>query len=394
MRSGNYSFATEDASPAPDADDGGVAIDTDVLVEIHRLYRAGFHLLPLGGVTGQKAIAKFRDRDRLPLSTVTNRMETAKSNAFGIRLPGLLVLDIDSDNPETWAYVEKRFSLSNTRTKTGKGWHLWYRHSGQKPVDVDLPGIRIDFKAGPNSYVVGPKSIRADGVTYRPQGKQLVSVSELPLFEVFEQEAERPEPEKVGARYPVGCRHKMLKRRAHQLALVADNFSEMLADLIAFREWEIEKPEDFSDDWIENLGLWYWELRERGKLWQGKDSAVLINRFAIDELARRGEGLAFLLHAILMADHGHKPGATFAIVPDSLRDSGRLKGGRRQIYDAIEVLIDAGLLHCTHKPRGRRNHSLYQLGNGQQAGEKGEGSKIILVSDSDTHSDETMGVAA
>lgn len=360
--------------------------------ELARLYDAGFSLLPLGGDDGKKPIVAFKDRARLPLALVVNRMLSAKSKAFGVRLQRLLVVDVDTDTPEARNYVSRRFGDSPVKTKTGRGFHLYFRHEGKKPATVELPGIRVDFKSGANEFAVGAQSERPDGVVYWPLGQKLVSVSDLPKFEDRDFSSADPQPTKIDGRYPVGCRQKSLKRRAHQLAVVADTFDELLADLLAFREWEIEMPENFSDTYVEGLARWFWHKRENGKLWSGKDSAVLIHRTAIDELASRGEGLAFLLHAILVADHAHKPDEIFAIVPDGLRLSGRLKAGRRQIYDAIDVLVELKLIHCHSKPRGKRNHYLYQLGPVRKEEGRGEGSKVILVPDKDTHVGE--GLAA
>jgi len=358
--------------------------------ELGRLFRAGFSLLPLGGDDGKKPIVGFKDRSRLPLALVLDRMAGAGSKTFGIRLAGLLVVDVDTDTPEARAYVEQRFGTSSASTKTSRGFHLYFRHDGPKPSTVDLPGIRIDFKAGGNEFVVGAYSERPDGTIYRALGR-LVSASELPWFEDRGAVENEPDQPKVNGRFPVGCRRTTLKRRAHQLAVVADTFDNLLADLLGFRDWEIERPEDFPDAEISKLAVWFWDLRERGQLWNGRNSAVLIQRSAIDLLAKsksRNKGLAMLLFNILSVDQGNSPDA-FAIVPDGLRQSGRLVAGRRQIYDALDLLLELRLVICRKRPRGNRNHYLYQLGDGRQEGEEGErggGSILILVSDKDTHS--------
>ena len=283
--------------------------------EISRLYSAGFSLLPLGGPDGKKPIVEYRDRKRLPLSMLVDRMANAGSRTFGLRLKGLLVVDVDTDTPQAREYVERRFGTSPARTRTGRGFHLYFRLAGAKPKQVRLPGISIDFKSGENEFVVGPQSERPDGVVYWPEGR-LAALEGLPWFEDRDDNTSTPEPAKCNGRYPQGVRHQMLKRRAHQLALAADSFGDLFANLVAFREWEIEKPEDFSDAWLENLALWFWHKRENGELWSGKNSVVQIHRAAVDELARRGEGLAFLLYGLLVSAHGHDPDARFAIVPD------------------------------------------------------------------------------
>jgi hypothetical protein len=363
-----------------------------VTSEMSRLFSAGFWLLPLGGSDGKKPIVDYRNRKRHPLSLVVDKLAAAGSQSYGIRLKDMIVVDVDTDTPEARQYVESRFGTSPARTRTGRGFHLYFRHTGPIPKQVRLPRIAIDFKSGENAFVVGPQSERPDGVVYWPEGR-LIAPDVLPAFVDRGVSSGETEGGTVNRRYPQGVRRDTLKRRAFDLAQVADSFDEMVADLLAFRDWEVEQPEDFSDDHLVALAQWFWEKRERGELWSKSNSVVQIRRAALDHLAALGEGLAFLLYSILVSAHGHNPGAPFAIVPDALRDSGRLNAGRRQIYAAIGVLLEAGLLVYHQKSCGNRSHHLYRFGLGVWAGageEKKEGSRLILISEKDTHSDEEL----
>jgi hypothetical protein len=244
--------------------------------------------------------------------------------------------------------------------------------------------------------VVGPQSERPDGVVYWPEGR-LIAPDVLPPFIDRGAGSAQTEPKTINGRYTRGFRHPTLKKRAYQLAPVAESFDEMVADLVAFRNLEIEEPEDFPDDRLVELAAWFWDKRERGELWSKSNSVVQIPRAALDQLAALGEGLAFLLYGTLVSAHGHSSGAPFAIVPDALRENGRLNAGRRQIYAAIGVLLEAGLLIYHQKSCGNRNHHLYRFGPGvwKGAGEEGGGgSKLILVSEKDTHSDPDEELAA
>lgn len=362
-------------------------IDAAVTAEMSRLFSAGHSLVPLGGPDGKVPIVAFRDRKRLPLALVMDRMGGAGSNTYGIRLNDLLVIDVDTDTPEARAYVEERFGSSPARTETSRGYHLYFRHTGPKPSQVREPGIAIDFKSGPNEFVVGPQSIRADGTRYLPQG-QVLAPSALPLF------TDRHARTGVSAgatgaatpgRHPKGSRHRALKRRAHQLASTADSLQELIDNLLAFRDWEIEAPEEFSDAAIQKMAGWFWEKRESGELWGGSKAVVQIDHKTIATLASRGEGTALLLLGLLLKAHGGQPGKTFAVVPDGLKNKGLLKAGRNQIYSAIDVLLDLGLLVCCKRARGNRNHHHYQLGSGEKE-KTGERSLLLLVPSEDTHS--------
>lgn len=104
---------------------------------------------------------------------------------------------------------------------------------------------------------------------------------------------------------------------------------------------------------------------------------MIIPRSSIDKLAARGEGLACLLYSVIMSDLGHKSGYEFSIVPDALRNSGKIKAGRRQIYQAVQVLLDEGLIEVTFqadKPKVPHRYRLVRLGQGEA--EKGFNSYI------------------
>jgi hypothetical protein len=115
------------------------ALPPELTVEMTRLYNAGFSLIPLGGGDGKRSIVRFGSRRRLPLEVVVNRMLAGGTRTYGIRLGGLLVVDVDTDTPEARAYVEAHFGSSPVRTLTPRGFHLYFRHAGEKPNDVHLP---------------------------------------------------------------------------------------------------------------------------------------------------------------------------------------------------------------------------------------------------------------
>lgn len=376
---------SEDNS-AQDAGDASCAgLPPELTTEMSRLYSAGFSLLPLGGEDGKTAIAKFRDRKRLSLGLVIDRMSGGGSQTYGIRLGGLLVIDVDTDTPEARAYVETNFGSSPVKTLTRRGYHLYFRHAGKRPKDVSLPNVAIEFKAGDNLYVVGAGSVRPDGNgRYVAQGP-LISPKELPWFVDRRAFGKSESNEgKTGSTVGRGFRHNALKRRARELALVADSLQEVVDDLIAFRDWEIEEPAEFSDEVIKNLAAWFWDKRENGRLWGKKNSGVFVHRHPITVLARQGYSLALMVYTVVLSFHGHKGGEEFALSPDGLRTSGHIKAGRHQLYSAIHLLVNLGLLTRRSIPVGRRTSYRYQIAAPWLLGERGERSFLTLVSDAGT----------
>lgn len=158
-----------------------------------------------------------------------------------------------------------------------------------------------------------------------------------------------------------GLRHTTLKRRAHELALEGRPHPELTRELLAFRDEHLVRPDDFPDEDMAALARWFCQKRSDGRLWGGSCSAVPIERSAIDLLLASGDGVATQLFLLLSAYHQHQPDAPFAIVPDALLKAGRIKAGRRQIYNAIALLVELGLLVVAQPQRKPKEPKLYAL---------------------------------
>lgn len=61
--------------------------------------------------------------------------------------------------------VESRLGKSSFIVETGRGYHLYYRGENRFKNPFTFA---VDIKFGWNSYVVGPCSLRPDGVVYKP----------------------------------------------------------------------------------------------------------------------------------------------------------------------------------------------------------------------------------
>ena len=78
--------------------------------EMARLYRAGFSLLPLGGgADGKAPLLRAWAGPGLTLARILAPMHRAGSQAYRVRLDGLAVIDVDSDDPDLVAKIEARF---------------------------------------------------------------------------------------------------------------------------------------------------------------------------------------------------------------------------------------------------------------------------------------------
>lgn len=344
--------------------------------ELARLFRKGFWLVPLG--LKRTPLVRLTDGQgnpvrRCPLSLVLSKMAGAGSSNYAIRLKGILVVDIDSDTPEAREYVLKRFGESSVQVKSPRGIHHYFRYDGEPPAKVRLPGIVIDFKSGEQQLIAGPYAERADGGQYWPLVGKLESVDLLPPFFDKQAPARRKKVAKAaslgGERIPVGGRNEALYRKAISYVSCSDTKNDLVDDLRQYRDIFFEDPQTVPDSEVEKIADWAIQKRQQGNVFSGRRSSVLIPRTSIDKLAAGGHGLAHLLYSVIMADLGHRPGYEFSIVPDALRSSGKLKAGRRQIYEAIQTLIDVGLIEVAfHSPKPKVPHR-YRLAGRQERGE-------------------------
>ncbi|MER9309797.1 hypothetical protein NKI51_10805 [Mesorhizobium australicum] len=372
-----------------------------LIAEITRLFNAGFWLLPLGlGDEGRKPALKFKRSDgtspigRHPLDLVIRKMQELGSSNYAVRLNGMLVVDIDTDTPEAHEYVARWFGASPVQTKTGKGVHHWYHFSGQKPPDdVRIPGIHIDFKAGPLELAAGPFAERQDGVHYWPLKGRLETLAALPEF--VDRRPAVPEPEVIqykGDKVAAGSRNRALYTRAIEYVTHIDTLDELVDDLLAYRNIHFDEPATVPDAEVRGVAKWAWGHRLNNTVWARRESGVIINRSIGDRLLAKPYGSdAFALYYMLKANHGHLPGKRFAVVPDAVRKSGLLNLCRNHIRAALDMLIDEGLLirHPQTKPG---QPCEFQLTGGVGREDIGESVSSYIVTQIGTHNNE--GLAA
>lgn len=314
------------------------------------LYSAGFHLIPLGGDDGKKPLLRsWHESKRLPLAVTEERIRRYGSLTYGIRLDGLMVVDLDTDNDATRAYFANRFEPSPIVVATGRGSHHYFRYRGPAVSAVRELGIAIDFKSGQSAFVVGPGSLRPDGKSYQVLSGDFAVPA--PWF-VDRGPIIRPAAKNPALAVPVGSRHPVLLKKAVEYAPCVDTFEELLADLMALRDLQFEDAGSVSDDEVVAVARWTWRKRADGKLYAGRNSEVKVNRMAMDMLlARPDSGDAALLYMLLLSNHGHLPGKVFSIVPDGMLKAGLISMSRSRLYRAVKVLLDECLIVCVRKAR-------------------------------------------
>jgi hypothetical protein len=340
---------------------------------VGELFASGYSLIPLGGDDGKSPLVKFANTKRLPISLVRQRMVDAGSQSFAIRTEGLAIIDCDTDNDETRRYIKERFGITRWDVKTPRGGHTYFRHvGGRLPTAVRLPSIAIDFKAGPNSYVAAPGSIRPDGGRYIGE---LPPASELPIFpasdvispnfgDLSERTLQQPSTSPAG-RVPIGERTNSLWKRAREYVETVDSETQLFGELRCFADQNFERPETYTDAEISKSAKWAWEKRLANSLWSGANSAGTISIAEYETLMAIPDGtLALALLVTLRHNHSvrSQQGKPFCIAREAMAEADVISGWSSTKYKRATIALKAaGLVRVVRQGNNLRGASLYQF---------------------------------
>ena len=134
---------------------------------VYLITQNNVEVMPLQGKDGKNPRVKTYRNKTIHHRATISLLEADKISTYAIRLSGLTVIDVDSD-PKDWDHVVAVQSLlgrSSFIVETSRGYHLYYR--GEKKFKNPF-AFKAEIKSGWNSYVVGPHSVRPDGVVYEP----------------------------------------------------------------------------------------------------------------------------------------------------------------------------------------------------------------------------------
>jgi hypothetical protein len=309
--------------------------------EMARLKGAGLHLLPLGGgVDGKAPMLRSWADPCLTLAQILAPMHRSGSQAYGVRLDHLVVIDCDSDNAELIAKMEARFGESPVHVKTPRGWHLYYRAGGAVP-NLRGEGLPVDIKTGARSYVVGPLSVRPDGGFYDP-AKGVLGIDALPCL--------RCTPTQKAAPIQNGQRHVELTKEAMRMVELVDSAEELKTNLAGIRDDWCVDPATMPDSELWDIAGWAWKCRLNNSIYHGRNSAFPVQRQALDALRGQPNGAdAIVLMVLLMDQHGHTPGKRFPLDFAAMRATGLINLSTPRLRAARRTLEGAGLLRLTSK---------------------------------------------
>ncbi len=127
-------------------------------------------------------------QERRPTKLEIRRWFSTESN-IGIvtgALSGVVVVDADSFEALRWC--TSRLPYTPWQTRTGKGFHLFYRHPGGRVANrarvASFAGrVAVDVR-GDGGFVIAPGSVHASGSLYIEAGDWTMPRAALPCFDV------------------------------------------------------------------------------------------------------------------------------------------------------------------------------------------------------------------
>jgi DNA-binding XRE family transcriptional regulator len=266
-----------------------------------------------------------------------------------------------------------------TRTPSG-GVHLWYRHSGERSVNLrDLEGIPVDVKGRGASLIVVPPSVRPSGLhegkAYEFIAGSWDNLPDLPKIRTGALPTE--DTNSAGGRangraanadvvnlrtVKKGHRGDMLLKLALREAPCCDDEAALLDAMrtVVGNSFE-DNPEDpFTDTEIRKTVARAWKYQVQGDNWAGTEAKVYVTNTERGVLTdhKHGSDSALLLMTLRFAhwDRDH-----FAASPDAMAKAQIIPRWAHGRYrTALLALTETGILRVVHEGgRGPRDPRLF-----------------------------------
>ena len=348
---------------------------------IRLLHDMGYFLIPCGGSDGKtprrKAWAK-PDARRMKPEDVITIMALNKSATYGVRLDGLAVIDCDTWDEETEAFVKRHFPPTAMSVKTARGRHFYYRAGDRIRGRIRCGGIKIDVKQGSGSFVVGPGSMRPDGKRYLADANCLAPKDALPILTLVEplpivEQAKRTPSSKSDMRLsehdtepsliPRSQRNEQAFAYARQIAFSAQDVEHLYRIVRLWVDENCAAPDEISDAEVRKICSSVWRYRMTGRLISGSNSTFSHPRQALDQITRLAGTMAAnccLLYCALVSNHGHLPDRPFAIDARGMSEARVVPLSKSAIDRAKQKLKELDLIRLLRKGR-TKEPDLYLL---------------------------------
>ena len=314
---------------------------------VYLITQNNVEVMPLQGKDGKHPRVQSYRNKTIHHGATIRLLEADKISTYAIRLSGLTVIDVDSD-PKDWDHVVAVQSLlgrSSFIVETGRGYHLYYR--GEKKFKNPF-AFKAEIKSGWNSYVVGPHSVRPDGVVYEPI---LGNFIEPPLTDCnvptsLLKKSHTPSYNQMSmsqnGKVRVGDRHNYLLSASWRLADECLDEEELAFKLKWHAVETCVDAENITMKELEDIASWMWGKQYYGKRYSEEFSEVKISRSVIKRLiGLSGASDALALYVLLSDKHRHT-GKDFAINFSGMKKAQLTDLGRDRFNRAKKLLLELG----------------------------------------------------
>ena len=133
-------------------------------------------------------------------------------------------------------------------------------------------------------------------------------------------------------------------------------------NLAAVRDDLCQDAATMPDSEVKAIAAWTWRARLENRIFRGRDSAVSLNRLALDALRQwHNEADAIALFVLLQDMHGHTPGKRFALDFRAMRDAGLTSLSIPRLRAARRTLEAVGLVRLVGNYRAGSVHQTFTL---------------------------------
>lgn len=339
-------------------------LNQTVLHRVEELLGSGFPLVPLGkGDDGKQPSVSRWQLSRLGASSVMGQMKKSGSTMYGVRLDGMVVLDLDQKDENLVRRLEARFGQATVHVETPRGFHLYYRVAGSPAPNLrKTDGMAVDVKSGAGHYVVGPKSIRPCGGLYTDKLGRLGITTLMPFIDAQFRGAAPPPDDLVRTghnRVDAGKRHHYLVGRAVAEVALCGSADELTRFLLGVRDAECAHPSEVPDAEVRDVADWAVRLYRSGELTAASGGHFRTPRYYARAL--QPNTTASGLYALLRDLHGHLRERKFALNHAAMVEAGLTNLSERAFAEAVKKLRNVGAIEIAEKHQARKRHRQYRL---------------------------------
>jgi Bifunctional DNA primase/polymerase, N-terminal len=262
------------------------------------------------------------------------------ANAFGFgpgQSSGITVMDIDTRNETVLADVQRLYGPSPIIVQTGRGYHIWYKHRGERRLIRPDPERPIDILGG--GFVIAPPSQVAKG-EYRIIQGTLDDLDHLPPLHHV------PDGLRWQRMRDGDGRYVEIRRACQREVRYVDSHAALL-------DWALTRNLNFMEPLPEREVMhaveWAWAVQTEGRNW-ANNQQITVQTAVLKILFAKGLHDSVLLLTYLRFHHwGHKrfPLATKAM-------AARYSWGLSRFWEARDALTQLGIIKLVQEATHNR----------------------------------------